>query len=44
MTWREHTWEFLLSAFSWIVAIGALAFVALFLACEAVKNRRKSRR
>jgi hypothetical protein len=44
MTWREHTWEFVISAFSWIVAFGALAFVVAYFAFEAVKSRRKSRR
>ena len=43
MTWRDHTWEFTVSALSWLVAIGALVFVASFVAFEAFKNRRKGR-
>lgn len=44
MTRRDHTWEFAVSTFSWVVAIGALAFVAAYLVYEAVKNRRGDRR
>jgi len=44
MTWRDHTWEFAISALSWLIAIGALVFVASFVAFEAFKNRRRSRR
>ena len=41
MTWRDHVWELLISAFSWIVAFGALAFVAVYFAYEAFKNRSR---
>lgn len=44
MTLRDHTWEFVISAFSWLVAIGALVFVVAFVAFDAVKTRRKERR
>ena len=44
MTWRDHTWEFTVSALSWIVAIVALVFVVAFLAVEVFKTRRKMRR
>lgn len=44
MTLRDHTWEFVISAVSWIVAIGALVFVAAYLAHDAIKRRRKVRR
>jgi len=44
MTWRDHTWEFVISVLSWLVAIGALAFVAAFFAFDAVRTRRRGRR
>ncbi len=44
MTWRDHTWEFAVSTFSWIVAIGALAFVVMFVMYDAVKTRRRKAR
>lgn len=44
MTWWDHTWEFAVSVFSWIIAIGALAVVAIFFVVEAVKNRGKGQR
>lgn len=50
LTWRDHTWEFAVTAVSWIVAIGALGFVVVYVAFDAVKTaktdkaRRKARR
>ena len=44
MTWRDHTWEFVISAFSWIVAIGALVFVVAFVVYDAHKTRRRRTR
>lgn len=44
MTLRDRTWEFAISAVSWIVAIGALVFVVAYLAYDAIKKRRKVRR
>ncbi len=44
MTWRDHTWEFVISAFSWFVALAALVFVVIFFACETLKTRRVRRR
>lgn len=41
MTWRDHTWEFAVSALSWLVAIGAIVFVATFVAYDAYKTRRQ---
>jgi len=41
MTWRDHTWEFTVSALSWLIAIGALGCLAMFLVFEGFKNRRK---
>jgi len=40
MTWRDHTWEFVIIAFSWIVALGALVFVVAYVAFDAFKTRR----
>ena len=44
MTWRDHTWEFTVSALSWLVAIGALGCLVMFLVFERFKNRRKGPR
>jgi hypothetical protein len=44
MTWRDHTWEFVISAFSWIVAIGALVFVVAYVAHDTFKTRRRTRK
>jgi hypothetical protein len=44
MTWRDHTWEFVLSALSWLVVIGALVFVVAYLAYDAFKSRRRKAR
>ena len=44
MTWRDYTWEFVISAFSWIVAIGAFVFVAAYVAHDAYKTRMRRRR
>ena len=43
MTWRDHSWEFAVTAFSWLVAVGALVFVIAFVLYDAAKTR-KSRR
>jgi uncharacterized membrane protein YGL010W len=44
MTWRDHTWEFTVSALSWIVALGAIVFVLAFIAHDAYKTRRGTAR
>ena len=44
MSWRDHSWEFFVVALSWLVAIGALGFIALYLAGEALRERRKRKR
>lgn len=43
MTWRDHTWEFTVTAFSWLVALGAVVFVIAFVLYDSAKTR-KSRR
>ena len=43
MTWREYTWEFVIGAVSWIVAIGALVFVVAYVAHDAFKARRQKK-
>ena len=43
MTVRDHTWEFAVNAFSWIAAIGALVFVAAYVAYDAYKTRRRAK-
>ena len=43
MTRRDHSWEFVISAFSWIVAISALVFVAVYVAFDAYKSRRRGK-
>ena len=44
MTWRGHTWEFVISTISWIVALGALVFVVAYVAFDAFKMRRRKAR
>jgi hypothetical protein len=44
MTLHDHAWELLVGALSWFAAIGALAFVVVFLAVEASRARRAGRR
>ena len=44
MTWHDHTWEFVISTFSWILALGALFFVAAYVAHDAYKTRRRKAR
>jgi hypothetical protein len=44
MTWRDHTWEFVITAFSWLVAFMALGAVIGFVIFDAYKNRRGRRR
>jgi hypothetical protein len=44
MTWRDHSWEFFVVGLSWLVAIGALGFIALFLVAEALRERRQRKR
>ena len=41
MTWRDHTWEFTVSTLSWIIALGAIVFVAAYVAHDAYKTRRR---
>ena len=41
MTWRGHTWEVLVGAIFWIVAIVALSFVVAYVAYDAYKTRRR---
>lgn len=43
MTWRDQTWEFTVSAFSWVVALGALVFVVAYVAFDALQTRRRRR-
>lgn len=43
MTWRDHTWEFVITAFSWLVAIMALVAVVGLVSYDAYKGRRKLR-
>lgn len=43
MTWREHTWEIAVGAFSWAVAIGALVFVVALVAADALRSRRRGK-
>lgn len=44
MTWRDHTWEFTVTALSWFVAFGALGFVVLYVVYDAHKTRLRRRR
>jgi hypothetical protein len=44
MSWREHIWEFAISALSWVVAVGALVFVVAFVAYDAAKTRHRRRK
>ena len=44
MTWRGHTWEFVISTISWIVALGALIFVVAYVTYDAYKTRRRTRK
>ena len=44
MTWRDHSWELFVSAISWLVAIGALGLIAMFLVVEALRARRQRKR
>lgn len=44
MTWRGHTWELTVFVLSWLMALGALAFVAAYIAHEAFKTRRRKER
>ena len=41
MSWREHAWEALVGALSWLVAVGFLAAVGALLAFEAHRARRR---
>lgn len=40
MTLRDHTWEFAVTAVSWIVAIAAIGLVIGLVAYDAFKTRR----
>lgn len=44
MSKREHTWELLITAFSWLVAIMALAAIILFVVYDAYRGRRRRSR
>jgi len=44
MTWSERGWEFTVTALSWFIAIGALAFVVMFVMYDAYTSRRKKAR
>jgi len=44
MTWHDHTWEFVITAFSWLVAIMALGAIIVFVAYDAYKARRRRSR
>ena len=44
VSWRDHVWEFTVGAISWLIAIGALAFVVAFIAYDALKDKRKKAR
>lgn len=44
MNWREHSWELVVSALSWIVAIVALCCIGAFVALDAGKRRWAQRR
>ena len=44
MTWRDHSWEVFVGAISWLVAIGALGFIAMYLVVEARRARRQPKR
>ena len=40
MTWRDHAWEFVINAVSWLVAILALAAVVAWFTLDTLKQRR----
>lgn len=40
-TWRDRAWELVISTCSWVVAIGALVFVAGYVAYDAYKTWRQ---
>ena len=45
MSLRERSWEFTVETLSWLVAIGALVFVVVYVAFDAIQTRRaKTRR
>lgn len=44
MTWRDHSWELFVGALSWLVAIGALGFIVMYLVVEAWRARRQRKR
>lgn len=43
MTWRDHTWEFVIGALSWLVAIIALAGLVALAVYASRERRRKVR-
>ena len=44
MNWREHSWELVVSALSWVVAIVAIVCIGVFVALDAGKRRWALRR
>ena len=44
MTWRDHSWEVFVGALSWLIAIGALGLIAMYLVVEALRARRQRKR
>jgi hypothetical protein len=44
MNWREHSWEFVVGAISWIVALVALACLGVFVAVDAAQRHWTQRR
>jgi hypothetical protein len=44
VSWREHAWEFTIGVLAWVAAVGLLAFIAVFLAYEALQRRRGASR
>jgi len=44
MSVTERVWEFTVTAASWIIAFGALVFVVVFVAYDAIRTRRSKAR
>lgn len=43
MSWHEHTWEFVVSALSWLVASLALVGVLAYITYDALRTRKRRR-
>lgn len=43
MSWSEGVWEFTVNMLSWFIAVGALVFVIVYVALDAIKVHRKGR-